>query len=296
MKRFFIIFAVLALVALFMTGCQEKEEVTQTEEPAAQTATADKVVYHAEAGPDDHGWVTVVDFTKVGDDVTEATFDALLVDKTDYFEPGSDVRFGSLKTEMSKAGLYNMKVAGAELDWHEQIASVEEYVVENDGFSGINFDDEGHDVDGVTAATIHFSEFKDAFESAVPADEAVYTYAAEGPVADNGWQSFIVYQMKGDDVISATMDAFLVDPSGYLEDGVEVEVGALKSDLSKEGIYNMKVAGAKADWHEQIVGVEEYLVENDSFADLKMDDEGYDVDGVTGATIHINGFTDLFNM
>lgn len=263
-------------------------------EGSSEQGTSGAVAYHGEVGPDSHGWLIVADFEKVGDDVVSAKFDCILLNKYEYaVEDGLDVHIGDSKADLSRAGIYNLKLAGATLDWHEQIALVEDYLVEHDSFDGFNFDEGGHDVDAVTGATIHFSEFVEAFEAAKPLAQATVTTAIEGAQDAHGWQPYIIYQTVGTDVVSATIDCFLADPSEYVEEGMDAEVGDLKTDLSKEGIYDLKTAGATLDWHEQIALVEAYLVENDGFAGISFDDSGHDVDGITGATIHFSEFTSL---
>ena len=280
------------LISLMLLACEKKSgEVIQKD----VKAEAETIAYHGEIGPDSHGWLIIADYTKKGDDVITATFDCMLINKHEYVvDDGLDYAIGDMKTDLSKAGKYNLKLAGATLDWHEQIAEVEKYFIENDGWEGIKFDDSGHDVDSMTSATIHFSEFKDAADAAKPADEAVFTFAKEGPRDSHGWEPFVIYQKEGDKIVSAAIDCFLGDPAEYIEEGLDAELGDLKTDLSREGIYDMKVGGAKMDWHEQAEAVAAYLIENQSFDSVKFDDCGHDVDGVTSASIHFEEFAVLF--
>ena len=291
MKKTLLILSV-AIFSLMLLACEKKSvEVSQK----AVETEAETVAYHGEAGPDSHGWLIVADYEKKGDDIISATFDCMMLNKHEYVvDDGLDYAIGDIKTDLSKAGKYDLKLAGATLEWHEQIAEVEKYFVENDGWEGIKFDDSGHDVDSVTSATIHFSEFKEAADAAKPAGEAIYTVAKEGPRDSHGWEPFVIYQTKAGKIVNADIDCFLGDPAEYVEEGVDAELGDLKSDLSKEGIYDMKVGGAKMDWHEQAAILASYVTENQSFDAVKFDESGHDVDGVTSASIHFEEFAVLF--
>ena len=288
-KKLFIVFSI-SFARLFAAASTVVAE-GQTE----STASSETVSYHGEVGPDAHGWLIVTDYDMKGDDVISAEFDCMLLNKHEYVvEDGLDVSIGAMKTDLSKEGIYDMKVGGAKLDWHEQIALVAEYFVENNGFAGINFDDSGHDVDGITSVSIHFGEFTDAVDAAKLADEAVFTFAKEGPEDSHGWEPFVIYQVKNGKIMNAEIDCFLADPSEYVEEGLAVNVGDLKSDLSKAGLYDLKAGGAEMDWHEQAEAIADYLVKNQSFDSVKFDDTGHDVDGVTSASIHFKEFTVLF--
>ena len=296
MKQRIGIVVLTALTILMLVGCEKKSSQESPKAEAQSPApAAETVKYHGEIGPDKHGWLIVADYEKKGDDIIAANFDCMLVNKHEYVvEDGLAVSAGVLKSDLSKEGIYDMKVGGAKMDWHEQIALAEEYYVENDGFGGIKFDESGHDVDGVTSASIHFEEFGEAAAAALPSEEAVYTFANEGPRDSHGWEPFVVYQVKSGKVISADIDCFLGDPAEYVEEGLDVKIGDLKSELSKAGVYDMKVGGAKMDWHEQAEAVASYLIENQSFDAVKFDESGHDVDGVTSASIHFEEFAVLF--
>lgn len=61
------------------------------------------------------------------------------------------------KKAHSESGQYDMKVAGAKHDWHEEIALFEKYVVEN-GVDSIKIDNAGK-TDTITGCTIAVSEY-----------------------------------------------------------------------------------------------------------------------------------------
>jgi major membrane immunogen (membrane-anchored lipoprotein) len=90
--------------------------------------------------------------------------------------------------------------------------------------------------------------------------------------------------------VSVTIDSGKI--SAVNIDAMNAE-GQKKSDLSKDGTYDMSVAGAQWPWHEQVQKLEAYLVANqgskiESFVDGKTD-------AISGCTIAIEGDIALFN-
>ncbi len=65
-----------------------------------------------------------------------------------------------------------------------------------------------------------------------------------------------------------------------------------KKELVEANEYGMLDATGKS-WTEHVTELETYINDNDAFPTL--DAEGKDADGVTGATIHLNGFEEAFN-
>lgn len=94
-----------------------------------------------------------VTYTKDGEDITEATFNVVSVD-------------GSYdKIALATSGEYDM---GSEVPYQDQIADLENYVVENDAFPELDgTGSDAHAVDGQTTATIKLGSYAQAFDNAV---------------------------------------------------------------------------------------------------------------------------------
>lgn len=101
------------------------------------------------------GEIATATYTKEGDDITAVDFDVLLSD-------------GTSKTAYSESGEYGMAANGGR-EWHEHVADLEAYVVENDAFPTL--DAEGKDADAVSGSTITISMFEEAFNNAVEVTE-----------------------------------------------------------------------------------------------------------------------------
>lgn len=102
---------------------------------------------------DPKGERSYVTYKKRGNDIIDVKFDTYL--------PGK----GS-KIEYSKSGDYkiNEDPSGGGIAWDAHVSKLEDYIVKTDKFPKL--DKEGHDVDGVSGATIRIVEFKNAFDSA----------------------------------------------------------------------------------------------------------------------------------
>lgn len=107
-------------------------------------------------------------------------------------------------------------------------------------------------------------------------------YYAEGEFDEkSGWKEIVALKVEGGNIVSANWN-------GLHKDG-----GLDKKTSSEKGIYGMKEkSGAQAEWHEQAIKMEEYLVANQSVNSLVLNDEGR-TDAVSGVSIHIDGFTEL---
>ncbi len=234
--------SLLAIAALALAGCGASE-------PTSYVGKSDLEASGEVTNED--GDTTSVDLVVTQDgDIVSASIDATKGDITS-------------KKEAAIAGDYDM---GSDLNWAEQVASVESYIVENDAFPTLDAD--GKDADAVTSATIGLDGIKEAYDAA----EATLSTSA---------QYYVVEMTKeGDDITEATLNVTSAD-------GTYDKVAA-----STDGSYSMvgEVTGLK--WHEQVAAVEEYIVENDAFPTLDAD--GY-ADAVSSATIHINEFEQAFN-
>lgn len=131
------ILCAMLVSVLVLTGCGSaktlKGEYTYDHDGAQETA--------------------VIEFVKDGDDITEVTNIDVLGDE-----------FPDGKVAYSESGEYGMAATTGGNTWAQQIQMLADYIVENDKFPTL--DEEGHDVDGVTGASIKFNEFEQAFNAA----------------------------------------------------------------------------------------------------------------------------------
>lgn len=100
--------------------------------------------------------------------------------------------------------------------------------------------------------------------------EGSYT-TEDGDVVD------VSYSKTGDDITNTQFTVTTVD-------------GENKEDLVAAGEYDL---GSDLTWTEQVQSLEATIDENDAFPTL--DAEGYDVDGVSSATINLTDFEMAFN-
>lgn len=113
------------------------------------------------------------------------------------------------------------------------------------------------------------------------------SYSGEGAKSTEegheGEYTTVTYDKKGDDISNVQFDVVL--PEGEYST-------TSKKELSDKGEYGMEEKTGKS-WTAHVNELETYINENDKFPTL--DAEGVDADGVTGATIHLNGFEEAFN-
>lgn len=108
--------------------------------------------YHAEGEMDaDSGWKSTVDLTVVNGNVVAVKFSGVNA-------AGDD------KKQYSIDGKYGMKAGGAQAEWHEEIAKVEQYYLENGAAPALN--DEGK-TDAVSGVSIHVGEYFTLVEKAL---------------------------------------------------------------------------------------------------------------------------------
>ena len=109
--------------------------------------------YHAEGEMDaDSGWKSTVDLTVVNGNVVAVNFNGLNA-------------AGDEKKQFSIDGKYGMKAGGASAEWHEEIAAVEKYYLENNG-AAPTLDAEGK-TDAISGVSIHIGEYFTLAEKAL---------------------------------------------------------------------------------------------------------------------------------
>ena len=222
------------------------------------------------------GWKYAVDLTVVNGNIVAASWN------------GASTDGGTLKKVRSESGAYGMVAYGdAQAEWHEQAAAAEAYLLETQDPAAITYsDDEGH-TDAIAGVSIHVTEFFELAAEALASAPVVTgpyadgTYHAEGEMGDNGWKDVVDLSVLDGRIFSVSWNPLDAD-------------GNDKKTYSAEGNYGMVAhGGAMAEWHEQAVAAEAYLIQiQDPSAVVYSDDEGH-VDEIAGASIHVNSLFEL---
>ena len=220
----------------------------------AQANGADGV-YEVKGTADDKGNYAFVTVTIEGGKITAVTWD--------------EVYNGSLKSELSLTGKYVMKPV-----WDTQAKSVSQYVVDNQGTTGL-MNEKGY-TDVVSGVSINVAGFAGLVEECLAqATTAGYkdgVYEVKAEADDKGNYAFVTVTVEGGKITAVTWD--------------EVYNGSLKSELSTTGKYVMKPV-----WDTQAKSVSQYVVDNQGTAGL-MNEKGY-TDVVSGVSINVAGFAGL---
>lgn len=239
-----------------------------TEAPAGATQESDGDDFSVATGVsyDDSWGITVANIIKKDDQ----TFKILL----DTVHPEGGL---SSKEKFDDYGLKDVSSIGKE--WWEQVSSFETWAEGND-LSTLNLDDSGHDVDAVTGATINLKNFTDAMENAkTDVAETDGFQVKTGTSYSDQWGITVVNVIYKDGEVFKVL-ADTVRPDGGL------------SSKEKFNDYGIKEASSmNKEWWEQIVSFEDWAKDHD-VDDLKLDEEGHDVDAVTGATINVSYFVE----
>ncbi len=109
------------------------------------------------------------------------------------------------------------------------------------------------------------------------------SYYGESAADEDGNVYTVSFDKDGEDLTNVVFDVVLPESEEFSSTS--------KYAVSQAGEYGMEAATGKA-WYQHVDEVTAWVEENDAFPTLDAD--GYDVDGVTGATIHINEFEEAF--
>ncbi|WP_040950727.1 hypothetical protein [Gorillibacterium massiliense] len=286
------------LVVGMLAGCGGKKDESASSSPSTSAAPATTApstapstaptaapaeakyadgVYYAEGADFDAktGWKEVVALKVEGGKITNVNWTGLNKDG------------GIDKKTYAAQGKYGMKKAGSALEWNEQAAKAEAFLIEKQDPKEIPFDKDKGTTDAITGVSIHVSGFAELAEKALaagPVQAGPYkdgTYHAEAADfdKDSGWKDTV-------DVTVLNGKIFAVRWSGVNKDGAD------KVQFSKDGKYGMKKGGASSEWHEQSLLAEKALLEKQDPAAITVKDDGK-TDAISGVSIHVAGFTTL---
>lgn len=133
-------------VSINVTGFKALVEKALAADPVGAGQYKDGA-YHAESADFDanNGFKSTLDLTVVNGLIVAANWDGVHKDG------------GDTKKVQSTDGRYDMKAAGAKLDWHEQAAAVEAYLLETQS-PELTLNAEGK-TDAITSVSINVSDF-----------------------------------------------------------------------------------------------------------------------------------------
>ncbi|MFW5643165.1 MAG: FMN-binding protein, partial [Alkalispirochaeta sp.] len=197
---------------------------------------------------------------------------------------------GTSKVNRSRDGEYGMvENGGAMAPWFEQAAATEEYLLETQDPTDIEYTSEEGHTDAISGATIHVVEFFTLVEEALADGPAGYGmwkdghYHAEEPeFGESGWKYTVDLTVVGGRIVAANWT------------GIHEEGGTDKKTRSMDGEYGMvENGGAMAPWFEQAQAAEEYLLEVQDPTDIEYTSEEGHTDAISGATIHVIEFFTL---
>lgn len=248
---------------------------TNSENTAAEQGQYQDGVYYAIGEADaKSGWQYYVTLKVDGGKITEANWN------------GINATVGPDKVSYSESGKYGMKAGGAQSEWHEQAALVEQYLLEKQDPKDITLGEDGK-TDAISGVSVHVNEFFDLADKALaagPVELGVYKdgyYHAEGAEFDakSGWKETA-------DVVIAAGKIIHVNFSGVNAAGED------KKQNSIDGKYGMKAGGASSEWHEQAAVAEANLVETQDPAALTFGEDGK-TDALSGVSITLQSYFDL---
>jgi major membrane immunogen (membrane-anchored lipoprotein) len=201
---------------------------------------------------------------------------------------GANIKAGPAKIDVSETGGYPMvAVGGAQAEWYEQAALVEELLIEVQDPAAITYNAGDGTTDAVSGVSIHINEFVELAAQALeagPVGMGPYTDGAYSAEADefpsSGWKDKVDITVIAGRIVSAYWNPYNAD-------------GADKYETSVAGGYGMvENGGAQADWHVQADRVVAELLESQDPAGVSWDAEGL-TDAISGVSVHVNAFYEL---
>lgn len=254
-------------------------ETTAPADPSNEASGYADGIYYAEGEfAEKSGWKEIVALRVEGGKIISVNWNGL------------SKNGGMDKKSSSEQGKYGMVANGkAQAEWHEQAAKMEQYVIEQQSTESLETDAEGK-TDAVSGVSIGVGEFSDLVNKALkagPASAGPYkdgNYFAEAPEfdANSGWKENVHVTVINGNIVAVSWN-------GTHKDG-----GTDKVTRSASGEYGMVDKGnAQAEWHEQALKAEAYLMEKQDPAAVPYNEADGKTDAISGVSIHVNGFVEL---
>ena len=244
--------------------------------PVGRGAYADGAYYYFDEDFGGSGWKEYVALTVVNGYIASANWSA--VD-----------RAGNDKKAYDAAGKYGMMAYGdAQADWSDQAKLAEDYLIEKQDPSMIEYKDEDGHTDAIAGVSIHVNGLFDLAQEALaagPQEIGPYTdggyYASQDDFGETGWKEYVSVFVENGKIAS-------VNWSALNENGDDKKV------YDAEGKYNMVAYGnAQDEWSVQAARVEQYLIDSqDPTAITYIDEEGH-TDAISGVSVHVSSCYEL---
>ncbi len=199
---------------------------------------------------------------------------------------GVSIQAGMSKKELSEAGLYNMVEYGnAIAPWFEQAVLAEEYLLETQDPTAIEYQADNYHTDAITGVTIGVSPMFKLAEQAL----------ANGPQEPGPYKDGAYYAEEADfsekSGFKGTIDITVM--FGNIEsvnwNAIHKDGGDDKKTLSMNGEYGMVENGAaQAPWIDQARLTEAFLLESQDATAIEYQSDNYHTDAITGVTIGVS--------
>jgi major membrane immunogen (membrane-anchored lipoprotein) len=188
------------------------------------------------------------------------------------------------KKTVAAAGGYGMKKASKlGLEWHEQAANVEAWLVKTQDVGFSKFKADGT-TDAISGASLHVKNFFDLVNKALaagPVAKGIYKkdgwfFAQQADFdASSGWKDSVLITVVNGTIVDVLWNATSKDP-------------AKKSKLLEAlaGTYGMGKAAKKGEWNVQAAAVQAELLKVQDPAKIPLKADGTS-DAVSGASIHL---------
>lgn len=287
MKKNSILFNITLLVVLLsvtLVSCQKESEAPANDAEQATKAVVveessyeDGIYFAAEENFASNGWKYVVTLVVENGKITSADWN------------GVNVSAGLSKKDYDKAGKYGLVAkGGAQAEWYEQAAKVEQYLLDTQDPSVISYKDEQGHTDDIAGVSVHVVEFFDLAQKALangPVGRGKYEdgayFFSDSQFPSSGWKDYVSLTVINGNIVGVNWSAIN-------------KMGQDKKAYDAAGKYNMvEYGGAQANWSDQAAKAEQYLIETQDPTQISYkDDEGH-TDDIAGVSVHVNALFEL---
>lgn len=255
---------------------EPSQNVEQNNDQEAEQAKYEDGIYYAEADGFVNDWKYTVTIEVKNGEIISAEWN------------GANINGGKDKVTLSTDGEYPMVEAGAQSEWYEQAELVEEYLLETQDPTDINYNDEG-ETDDIAGVSIGVDDFFILAEKALNDGQVAQGdykdgfYYAQEDEFDEGFKSFVHIAVKNGSIVG-------VDFNGIPEE----EDADDKYHHSLSGDYGMvEHSDAQSEWHEQAKLAAEYLIETQDPTKIEYINEDGQTDDIAGVSIKIKDYFKL---
>ena len=272
MKRITIFLLIMLVTVSFAFAEGQKEQKS-----TSGTNFEDGIYFAQEDGfSEKTGWKNMATLEVEDGEIVEAEWN------------GAHKNAGTDKITRSESGEYGMvENGGASAPWYEQAEKTEQYLLETQDPTKIEYSNDAGNTDAISGVTIHVKEFFSLAQKALQKGPVGYGmwedghYHAEGEEFSHGWKATVDLTVVSGYIVAANWNA------------LPEEGDKKKKQASMDGDYGMVAnSDAQAPWYEQAEKAEQYLLETQDPADINYNSEGV-TDAISGVSIGVDGFFTL---